>query len=421
MSIEDQLSGAMRQAVADLQPPPDLAEAGAARGRRMRRRHRLRTAGATAAATALAVAAATLGPAVLDGPDSPDRVVAPPSPAPVSAQELTRTLTGLLPRGGQIKVTEAKGTEHADKPRNAMVSVRYDDGAGPSRITLSLYRLPPSNSRGDASCPPKFTQPYDRCSATPRADGSVLLVNQGYTRPQTNTGEKFWYAVLTHKDGRQVRLDQFNSAEEKSAAGPTRPEPVLTPAQMSAVVTSPQWNRALAAIPFPPPAREQPGPKKPEGARGAPFVAMPDGKIVSLLTGLLPRNVRVVDHDNGGEMLLADRRGTSLLSISVQNGMYQSVIGITCDQRRLHGPGERTCGRSSGPNGAVVHLEEGPLEIDDRGATERVVDVLYPDGRRVAIRVSNGKTLKSGPRTRPEPILALDQLLTIATAPVWRS
>src|SRR5688500_10301311 len=69
MSLEDQLSEAMRTTVADLRPPADLVDGGIARGRRMRRSHTLRVAAGAVASVTVVTAGAVVNASLLR--DSP--------------------------------------------------------------------------------------------------------------------------------------------------------------------------------------------------------------------------------------------------------------------------------------------------------------------------------------------------------------
>ncbi|WP_146087466.1 hypothetical protein [Thermomonospora echinospora] len=415
MSDEQKLSETMRIAMADVRPPADLAAAGLARGHRMRRRARLLRAGGTVLGlSAIAVA----GVSVL-GDDSrrtetlTPQVTASSSPAtpanPVPHKEVVRIFRGLLPAGGRLTVDPPwPGIGLA-----SVVDGQFDDGKGPAAISLSIRRVSPSEP--EAQCVPVQIHPYDDCKATRRSDGSVLVLNKGFTRPQFNTGEKLWYAELSRPGGILIHLGQYNSPEEKHEGGPTRPDPPLTLAQMTSIVTDPAWVRVAARLPAP----GQPvGPDL--------YEEHPGEKLMATLRRLLPAGGRITHpqiSDGYVSLIFGDAKGRTTIDVNVQTWRNKDPQSgpSGCRERTKDDPPDASCTKRTLSGGAVVYLQQRAADVVESGVTVRIADVMYPDGLRVVAMVANGTSLKSGPKTRDTPALTLEQLYRLVTDPSWRN
>lgn len=421
MASEDQLSEAMRTTAADLRPPADLVDRGIARGRGMRRRHALRvTAGAVATVTAVTAGAVVNASLLRDSPtgqvaaDGPTvikpiplrtlpigpapRALGPQLPGPALAAILKR----LLPPG-RVITTASQGGD---------IEIIYADGKGASAISMTFRRVRPDDA--DAQCVPIQIHPYSVCTATTLPDGARLVIDKGYTRPQSATGEKLWTATLTRKNGAQIRLEEYNSAGHKSAAGVTREEPALPPAQLRAIVTSPEWDRVLDSIPEPAP--------EPTARPGGGRIGLDGDRIMRIMKSRLPQGVRTsAEHASEGTgMLLADDgRGRSMVDVSAQNGMWEAVSPITCAAQR-QSPDIDTCTETTLPSGGLLRLTKGSGSKGGRGIVVYVADVVYPDGRRIAAHTANGIS-EAGPRTRATPVLTMERLRALVTDPAWKN
>lgn len=124
----------------------------------------------------------------------------------------------------------------------------------------------------------------------------------------------------------------------------------------------------------------------------------------------------------GGGLNVRDSKGTTLFEVDVQLNMT-ALVGpiIDCGARNL--PAGTQCNVVTRSDGSRMLTSDGP---DEEGTTaarqniqQRTVDLLYPDGRRVAVTEWNAVDAKRGTVTRPTPLLTLDQLITLATAPDW--
>jgi hypothetical protein len=116
---------------------------------------------------------------------------------------------------------------------------------------------------------------------------------------------------------------------------------------------------------------------------------------------------------------ITDPQGTTRVQVNVELDSTAAVGPlIDCAARTL--PPGTQCAAATMPSGARMLTSDGPNA--DGVLTVRMlqVDLLYPDGRRVFIGEWNAADEKRGAASRLTPLLTLDQLVTIATAPDWR-
>ncbi|WP_147312275.1 hypothetical protein [Thermomonospora umbrina] len=416
MSDEQKLSEAMRSAMADVSPPADLVRAGLARGRRARRRARAaQTAGAALALSAVTFAGVNV---LGGGPEQKSALSSRGTSSPearrtgeqVSPAEMSRILQTMLPKG--VRLIEVQGA-----PVPGVMMAKYDDGKGLAGVTMAIQRFPRNDPalRDYHDCPSPQVLPYNDCEATDWEGQGRLLVTKGFTRPQSNTGEKWWHAELTRRDGIQIRFDQVNAAESKSSAGVTRATPPLSPAQMTAIVTNPRWVEAAATLPAPERPSPGTGPKE-----------FPGDRILAGLRRLLPKGAEITHPDVSDgyvSLILKDSRGGTSVGLNVQD--FRRPDGKaekqpSCAQRLSDQPDEATCVEETLPDGTMIWIEEQPAEVVASGVINRIVEVMYPNGRRVVARAANGLSPKSGPQTRDTPALSLEQIKRIVTDPTWR-
>jgi hypothetical protein len=120
----------------------------------------------------------------------------------------------------------------------------YDDGHGKSEVAADV-------EAGDAvfDCPSPNPDPTTSCSVT-HVRGGTLVIYKGWEYPDHRVDTKEWRAVFRTASGASVGFSEWNSSQEKGAPVP-RPEPPLSAAQLTAVVTSPAWQRVIDALPAP--------------------------------------------------------------------------------------------------------------------------------------------------------------------------
>ncbi|MFD7403824.1 hypothetical protein ACFV7R_14380 [Streptomyces sp. NPDC059866] len=406
--FEGRLGAALRQTGDTFDTDrPALIAAGQARGRRLRLRRRAAVFGGVASIALVGVTGALVLPGNgTDGSGTSQQSVgrngspAPASstPAPVSGDELLKTLKKYLP-DGEFSAESARGTNELPGPYAHLV---YDDGKGPAAIGVSLSRVEPGSdqAREATTCPDKTFVPYDSCRTTRLGDGSLLMIFQGYEYPDRRVDTKHWHAELVTPEGQQVGVSEWNSAAEKDKPI-SRDEPPLSPAQLKKVVTAPEWRGAVDAIPENPkggaPVPEAPTP--PEG----PEVA----DIVTTLTELLPDGVEVVDKGSSySYVVLDDGKGRSLVQVDVQPGMSDI-------EAEIFGSEAETL-----EDGTKVVTREGSGDKGVDGVVMWTADTLRKDGLRVAVSAFNAADQHSA-ATRETPALTMEQLREIALSPKW--
>ncbi|MFD3499529.1 hypothetical protein [Streptomyces sp. NPDC058678] len=409
--FEDRLGTALRQVGHTFHPDgAALAAAGHARGRRLRLRRRAAVVGGAASLTLVGVGGLMLLPgegsqeqeqrSVATGPTATASPTA--TPRPMSRADMIRTLQELLPEG-QFGESDARGTNE-DLPPYARVV--FDDGKGAASVSLGLDRIEPGSDRARevAECPDKEQVPYDSCSSSRLADGSLLKIFQGYEYSDRRVDTKLWTADLVTPDGQYVTVSEWNSAAEKDAPI-SRPNPPLSKAQLTELASAGVWRQAVDAMP------EDAAKPEPSAPVAAP--ASVDGDAISqTLTGLLPKGVKVVA--KGGQdteyayLVVDDGKGRSFVQINVQPDM-RDVSGD------LYGSGSETL-----PNGTRVTIRQGPGEKAGSGVVMWTADTMRADGRRVVISAFNAGDQNSD-ATRATPALTIAQLRAIALSPKWNA
>ncbi|MEU6093775.1 hypothetical protein [Streptomyces sp. NPDC047079] len=407
--FEDRFAAALRQAGGTFESHRlDLAARAETRGRKLRRR-RAAVVGGVAGVALVGLGAALVLPgvraddgrrqSVADRPSTPSAPSASPTrPAPVSADDLVRTLERLLPKG-QFSDEDGRGTGDEPTPYARVV---YDDGKGKAAVAVAVDRVQPGSSQafGATTCPDKVFVPYDACATSKLADGSALMVLQGYEYPDRRVDTKLWTAELVTPKGQHISVQEWNAPAEKDASV-SRARPPLSPEQLKALVSAREWRAVADAIPADPrvPTTE---PSRPQG--------VPGGSVSSTLATLLPKGVKVVSKgvaDPGfGYVVLDDGKGASMVQVNVQPDM-RDVAGD------LFGSGSKTL-----PDGTKVATHQGLGEKGGRGVVMWTVDTMRADGRRVVISSFNSGA-QNTPATRPAPALTLKQMEAIATSAKW--
>ncbi|MGV9938097.1 hypothetical protein [Streptomyces sp. NPDC003401] len=419
--FEDRLSAALHQAGGAFDTDrAALAAAGEVRGRRLRLRRRAALAGGAAGLALVGVGGALLVPSGADdgprngsvaatGAGTPTAAATAASPAapPVSADDMVRTLTKLLPEG-KVTPGAARGT---DDPQGLppLAQVVFDDGEGAGSVSLAVDRVRGAGGTFDpasevAPCP-ELELPgseADSCVTQTLPDGSVVTLTQGYEYPDRREDTKAWSADLVTPAGQRVSVSEWNAAAEKGEPV-SRPEPPLTMAQLKSLVAAKEWRRVADALPEPAAAPTASG-------SAADTSGLAGRRILAVLTSSLPDGVQVVssDHDETefAYAVLDDGKGRSYVQVNMQRGM-SDVAG------ELYGSGAETLS-----DGTRVATRQGPGEKGGEGVVMWTVDTMRADGRRVVISAFNAGSQTTA-ATRPEPALTVAQLRKIALSPQW--
>ncbi|MEU6596055.1 hypothetical protein [Streptomyces flaveolus] len=415
-NLERRLARAMSGAAEQFPPhSADLVRRSVARGRRMRL---VRAAQVGAAAAVFAVVAAggtlagtaafgggggTSGQSRADGPAHSTVRSASRPPAAVSGEEMVRTLRSLLPPGGTVSAASGRGSEGGGTAVWPAAKLTYSTADGSTGIDISVARLDPGTSAGQAGqggCLPVEVRPYDTCTTRKLPGGAVLTTTKSFTYPNSDTGQKRWYVVLTTPGGAELTVQEFGGGGEKGSADGA--DPLLSIAQLTSIVRSPAWNKAIAALPAPETA--------PSTGTPAAVRRVPGARMTRVLTSHLPRGGTTSDlnaDDDLVQLVHDDGRGRNMVEVDAQYDMTFLLAGhMGC----AGVPGE--CEATTLPDGTEVKKVKGRSEKGGSAAVW-LVDTLRPDGRRVAVREVNSYA-ESGPVTRPRPALSMDELLAIA-------
>ncbi|MGW4895753.1 hypothetical protein ACWEQL_26360 [Kitasatospora sp. NPDC004240] len=356
---------------------------------------------------ATAVAAAGSGTPATPSAPAPSATAA--KPAAMSGEEVLAVFKGMLPQGATVTPGFVRGTDPGGKPYGggtmAVASVVLDDGKGKAAVGVSLGRYPLNGGPGftENTCPDKKYVQFDACSSTVLADGSTLTVLQGYEYPDRRVDTKNWHAKLVGKDGRLIELSEWNAAAEKDAPV-SRATPPLSPEQLKAIVTDRAWDRVIAAIPDPLPAKPRDTSKE-----------WSKEEITATVTGLLPAGLS--PSESGGQwgfadFVVDDGKGKSLVQINVQD--WSGDVGDPKAGKVDGGKARLFEGAETLPDGTRV------ITRKENGTPSMwTVDTLRPDGLRVVISAFNGARQGSA-ATRTAPALSNEQLRAIVLAPAWK-
>lgn len=415
--LGERLTRAMSSAAGEFPPhSADLVRRSVARGRRMRLIRATRVAAATAAC-ALVTAGGTLLATHALGGRGGDGSAGQSRPAAsghsteqssrrvssVSGQEMVRTLKSLLPPGGTVSDASGRGSRTDGPLVRPTAQLTYSTAKGSSGISLDITRLDPetpADQQGEGGCLPVEVRPYDTCTTEKLPGGAVLSTTKSFTYPNSDTGQKRWYVVFTTADGAQLTVQEFGGGGEKSSSGGA--DPLLSTAQLASIVRSPAWDVAIAALPAPEDS-PSPGPSA-AGHR------VPGARMTEVLKSHLPHRGTVTDVNAGDglvQLVYDDGLGKNMVEVDAQYGMTAFLAGhMGCAGT------DGDCEATTSADGTKVKKVKGPSEKGG-SAVVWLVDILYPDGRRVAVREVNSYA-ESGPVTRPRPALGMAELLTIA-------
>lgn len=410
--LETLVARAMRRATGEFPPhSADLVQRSVARGRRMRWYATARIA--VTAAAVVAVGGTLMATDTFGGHRAGTRDQVrpgagarsgeqPPSHAPssVSGEEMVRTLESLLPAGGTVSAASGRASKAGPPFVAPMAKLTYSTAKGSSGIDVTLARLDPGipdDQQGDGGCLPVEVRPYDTCTTERLPGGAVLNTTRSFTYPSSDTGQKRWYVVLTKADGVQLTVQEFAGGDEKGSSGGA--DPLLSIDQLTSIVRSPAWNKAATALPAP--------------HDGSPSAAKPrvsGARMTRVLKSHLPRTGTVSDVNAGDglvQLVYDDGHGRSMVEADAQ---YDMTAPLTGHMGCAGVPGH--CEATTLADGTRVKKVQRPSE---KGGAAQVwlVDVLYPDGRRVVAQEVNSYA-ESGPVTRPRPALDMAELQSIA-------
>ncbi|MEV7534826.1 hypothetical protein [Streptomyces hydrogenans] len=422
----DELGSALRSTGESfgLDGRPELVSGGLARGRRRLLRRRLAVTGGALALAGIGIGGVYAGSVLTPGKSAEKAsVAAPRTPAPTAGSTGEPASDSLKPGMAEIPLSQIADVLKANTPAGqwrfdgldgtgqALGGV-YDDGRGEAAVGISLSRAGrgPDAGLDMVTCPEKAYVPYDRCTEGRIADGSRVMVIEGYEYPDKREETKSWRAVLLTEDGFLVDASEYNAPAEKGGTI-TREDPPFTATQLKKLVAAEAWRPLLRQIP-PLPTAPAGTPGKagaPGQVRQAPSQITGNG-VRNTLRALLPQGLTVTDKGGGGEfafVVVDDGKGKSLVQVNVQYGMG----GASGD---LFGSGDVT----TLPDGRRVKLTQQPGEKGGAGVVWWTADTMTKDGFRVVVSAFNTGAQHEA-ATRAEPALTMEQLKTIALDPKW--
>ncbi|MGW2641286.1 hypothetical protein [Streptomyces sp. NPDC001348] len=414
---DEGLSRAMSRAAGEFPPhSADLVRRSVARGRRMKLIRATQVAAATAVFALVTVGGTMIATGAVHsvGGDGTQERNSPGAsghstgrssagaPVPVSGEEMVGTLKSLLPPGGIVSDASGRGSQSDGPLVWPTAELTYSTGKGSSGIDIRIARLDPgvpANQQGDGGCFPVEVRPYDKCTTRKLPGGAVLSTTKSFTYPNSDTGQKRWYAVYTTADGVQLTVEEFGGGGEKASSSAA--EPLLSIDRLTSIARSTAWDRAIAALPAD--DRHPTGP-----SAGTKHV--PGTRMTSVLKSHLPHGGTVSDLNAGDDLVQLvydDGRGKNMVEADAQ---YDMTALLAKDMGCAGVSGE--CEARTLADGTKVKKVKGHSEKGGPAAVW-LVDILRPDGRRVAVREVNSYA-ESAPVTRPQPALGMDRLLTVA-------
>jgi hypothetical protein len=384
---------------------------------RIRRRHRARLAVTSAAAVALAATCGWLLPDLASG----DGAVTPAGPArpatsnlqgsearpmpgklDAEAQQVADLFKRVLPPG-RVTVLSGRGLHGRGSPSllgsglfEPSAAAEYDDGHGEVRVSVDLSRWSnPDKTKSPFTCAVGQGKPKpDHCQTEHLPGGGVFSLSR--IDALKGAWNSQWTATYAAPDGARVVIQEGNAPSSK--------EPPFDAVQLRQMVTSPLWHEQLAAIPVAGSrSRQTNTPFGPDGIGAIFYRLIPAGFTRSGFAGA---------HDPalGNTMVLTDAKGKGSVFGNVSIGGATSEAGYITGFRQDYPNATRL------PNGDWL----GTKKVTGKGGTgteQYWVAVLHGHSRVVVVALNS--VGMNGPRTRPTPVLTIDQLTVIADSPAW--
>ncbi|MER6732754.1 hypothetical protein [Streptomyces puniciscabiei] len=237
MPIEEDFTEALRTTLLTFEPPntPSLLQAGVRNGRRRRRRRATALGVSGAAVLALAGLGATAVSGQLSDRRPADRTLAGPAASatagsPTASATPKPTFTGTLPADRALATLTAllpTGLAHSSPPggrRSGQLWV--DDGHGKSLLEVHVSRQTSTTA----------IRSHVFAGTKPLPDGTLIQSRQA--PPGTGLGHET--VNVLRPDGLYITLMEWQAPSQNAPS--TRTTPILTPAQLRAIATSPQWQ-----------------------------------------------------------------------------------------------------------------------------------------------------------------------------------
>ncbi len=392
-------------------------------GRRIRRRRHTRLAVTSAAAAALVASGGLLLPNLASGGGgtSPAGPVGPAgSPArhatakpahgklSAEAQQVADLFKRVLPPG-KVDILGAQGLHDKGLPTpvgsglfEPAAGAEYDDGHGQALVNVALTRWNnPDKTKTPFTCAVVTGDlKPDHCQTEDLPGGGVF--NLSRIDAKRGAWNAMWTATYARPDGTRVVIEEENGASDKGPA--TRETPPFDAARLKQMVTSVLWNQQLAAIPAAGgQSKDADTPFGPDGMGAIFYRLIPDGFTRSGFAG-------AQTPVSGDTMVLKDAQGKGSV-YGTQNSVGGTRdAGYTAKFRQDYPDATRL------PNGDWLATST-VAGKGGKGTEQNWVAVLHTHSRVVLVALNS--VGEDGPRTRPAPVLSIDQLTVMADSPTW--
>jgi hypothetical protein len=161
-------------------------------------------------------------------------VAALPRPKPAPTRTVPKSLTGPQILSVLNRLLPAGVTRSHENGEDGFADLLLNDGKGNGLFQINVQDYSADLAKGDASgILPVFA------GAAVLPDGSKLKTTQGPAE-KGGSGAVQWTADILRPNGLRIVIMEFNAPAQNVAA--TRTDPVLTIAQLRAIVTSTDWK-----------------------------------------------------------------------------------------------------------------------------------------------------------------------------------
>ncbi|MEZ0092358.1 hypothetical protein [Streptacidiphilus sp. EB129] len=388
--FEDKIGDAFRRAGQgyDIEPQ-SLLDRGLRRGHALRRRRVAYTVVSGVTALALIGGGSALFAGGTDGPKQVTVVAG--GATGFSGQQILDLLKRTLPPG-QISGAWATGVGGGRPALVAQAHLIFDDGHGAGSLDLGSAALNDGNVMAPTTCTPGSPPKGGTCDQTTRADGSTVAIEKiSYGGSAGKPASLQWNVSLVTRKGEHLWLTEDNSTTGGPGAETTRSTPPLSAAQLTALVSDPDWSRLFAAM----------------------RTAQPDhqpsqAQVLATLRQVLPAGVHAGDNNamdqEGSAAVPVNAMGTDQLSVQVQRWPGEARSEIAAESFQ---------GANRLPDGTLMAVRQ-------QGSQASVamwdVRVLRPDGTMVWLMEQQMDLGRPNPAG---PTLSLDQLKAMAMSPKW--
>ena len=160
-------------------------------------------------------------------------VAALPKPKPAPTRTVPSSLTGPNIVAVLNKLLPAGVTRSHEHGEEDFADLLLNDGKGNGLFQINVQDFSADLAKGGSGILPLFD------GATVLPDGSKLVTTQD-SAEKGGSGAVQWTADILRPNGLRIVIMEFNAPAQGVAA--TRTDPVLTVAQLKAIVTSPDWK-----------------------------------------------------------------------------------------------------------------------------------------------------------------------------------